>query len=196
MNINAIVSAYKKSAGEITFLRIVVGGLLVLCIIEGFLILRTIGSEKIIISPPNIEKSFWVSADGVSKSYLEQMAYFFSGLVLTVTPSTGEYQKKLFLQYASPENHGKLSVEMDTRLEYMRKNSISTVFTVESLKTDEKLMRVAILGNLETFMQDKKISTDRVFYVIAFQNRNGRIFVKEFRETNEKDIFGIGTTSQ
>jgi len=191
-----IASTHKKKAAEISFLRLVVGGLLALSIMEGFLVLRTLGMEKTIVTPPHIEKSFWVSADGVSKSYLEQMAYWYAGLVLSVTKSTGEYQKKLFLQYASPQKSGQLAAEMTARLEFMEKNSASTLFTVRAVKADEKLMRVAIYGDLETFVQDKRISIKQVIYAIAFQNLNGRIFVTEFKETNEKDIFGIGATPQ
>lgn len=137
-----------------------------------------------------------MSADGVSKSYLEQMAYWYAGLALSVTKSTGEYQKKLFLEYASPQKQGQLAAEMTARLEFMEKNSASTLFTVRAVKADEKLMRVAIYGDLETYVQDKRISIKQVIYVIAFQNLNGRIFVTEFKETNEKDIFGIGATPQ
>jgi len=191
-----IASTYKEKAGEISFLRIVVGGLLVLSITEGFLIARTLGAEKTVIVPPSIEKSFWVSADGVSKSYLEQMAYWYAGLVLSVTKSTGEYQKKLFLQYASPQKYGQLAAEMAARLEFLENNSASTLFTVRAVKADEKLMRVAVYGDLETYVQDKRISIKPVIYVIAFQNLNGKVFVTEFKETNEKDIFGIGATSQ
>jgi len=191
-----IASTHKKKAAEISFLRLVVGGLLVLSIMEGFLISRTLGTEKTIITPPHIERSFWVSADGVSKSYLEQMAYWYAGLALSVTKSTGEYQKKLFLEYASPQKHGQLAAEMTARLEFMEKNSASTLFTVRAVKADEKLMRVAIYGDIETYVQDKRISIKQVIYVIAFQNLNGRIFVTEFKETNEKDIFGIGATPQ
>lgn len=191
-----IASTHKKKAAEISFLRLVVGGLLVLCIVEGMLISRTLGMEKTIVLPPKIDKSFWVSPDGVSASYLEQMAYWYAGLALTATKTTGEYQKKLFLQYASPQKSAQLAAEMTARLEFMAKNSATTLFTTQSLKADEKLMRVAIFGDLETFVQDKRISLKPVVYVIAFQNINGKLFVTEFKETNEKDIFGIGVTAQ
>ncbi len=191
-----IASTHKKKAGEISFLRLVVGGLLLICIVEGLLISRTLGMEKTIVTPPTIEKSFWVSADGVSKSYLEQMAYWYAGLALTATKATGEYQKKLFLQHASPEKTGQLAAEMTARLEFIEKNSASTLFTAQSLNADEIRMRVAVFGDLETFVQDKRISVKHVVYVLVFKNINGTLFVNEFKETNEKDIFGIGATAQ
>lgn len=190
-----IATTHKKKAAEITFLRIVVGALLLIAATEGMIIMRTLGMERTILVPPTIEKSFWVSSAGMSKSYLEQMAYWYAGLALTTTKTTGGYQKKLFLQHASPEKTGQLAAEMTARLGFIEKNSASTMFTVQSLNTDEKLMRVAVFGDLETFVQDKRISIKHVIYVVAFKNINGRLFVDELKETNEKDIFGIGVTA-
>ena len=39
-------------------------------------IASTIGSERTIIVPPSIDKTFWVARDKASTEYLEQMAGF------------------------------------------------------------------------------------------------------------------------
>lgn len=191
-----ISKTHKKKAQEITFLRIVVGAMLLVALTESAIIFKTIGTERTIVMPPKIEKSFWVSSEGVSKSYLEQMAYFYAGLALSSTKSTGEYQKTMFLQYASPDKKGKLTAEMNARLEFMEKNAASTLFTTDGVNADEKLMRVAVFGTLETYVQDRRISAQKVIYVVEFKNVNGTLFVNEFKETNEKDIFGIGTPAR
>ena len=182
-----------NKAREITFLRMVIGGLMFMVVMEGMLLFRTLGLEKTIITPPKIEKSFWVSGAGFSRSYLEQMAYWYAGLALNVTPSTGTYQKELFLHYASPDKLGALTIDADKRLDYVAKNNLSTMFTVQTMNTDEKLMRVALAGQLDTFVQDKRLPSRQAIFVIAFKNVNGQLFVDEFKETNEKDIFGTGT---
>lgn len=191
-----IASTHKKKAAEISFLRLVVGGLLVLCIVEGMLISRTLGMEKTIIVPPSIEKSFWISAKGVSKSYLEEMAYWYSGLSLTASKTSGEYQKILFLKHACPDKLSQLSAEISQQLAFLEKNSASTVFTTQSVNGDERTLSVAIAGDLETFVQTKRISMKPVFYALNFRNVNGTLCVNTFKETNEKDIFGIGVTAQ
>ncbi len=163
---------------------------------EGMLLFRTLGLERTVVVPPTIEKSFWVSGNSVSRSYLEQMAYWYAGLVLNVTQSTGNFQKELFLRYASPDKLGALSADMDQRLNYIAKNSTSTMFTIQTMSTDEKAMRVALAGQLDTFVQDKRLPSRQVIYVIAFKNLNGRLFVDEFKETNDKDIFGTGAVGK
>jgi len=52
------------------------GGLaLSLCVI-----LTIVGTERIVFVPPNINKSFWVTKDKVSKDYLEDMGAFVAWL--------------------------------------------------------------------------------------------------------------------
>lgn len=171
-------------------------GLLIIIVLICAALYRTLGMERTIIVPPTLQKSFWVNGDSVSKSYLEQMAYWYAGLALTVSPTTGNYQKDLFLRYAAPSANGQLSAEMTARLEYMAKNSTSTMFTVQALTTDEKLLKVALTGDLETFVGDKRISTKHTIYVVGFKYLNEKLFVNEFKETNEKDIFGVSSAGK
>ena len=54
-------------------------------------IVSIVGSERTVIVPPNIDRSFWVSKDKASREYLEQMAGYVTWLMLDVSPtrSTG-----------------------------------------------------------------------------------------------------------
>ena len=186
------ISTSSNKSSEITFLRLAVGVLLLIILVEGMVLQKTLGMEKTVIVPPQIEKSFWVSGTEVSKSYLEQMAYWYAGLALNVTPSTGEYQKQQFLHYATPADTGRLAAEMAVRLDFLNKNNTATLFTAQTLNTDEKLMKVAIVGQLDTFVGDKRASARRTAFVVGFKYLNGRLYVSEFKETNEQDMFGTG----
>lgn len=190
------ISNSSNKASEITFLRMVVGVLLLAIVVEGFVLIKTLGMEKTIISPPTINKSFWVSGNAVSREYLEQMAYWYAGLVLNVTPTTGDYQKQMFLHYAAPSDTGRLSAEVASRLDYLTKNSASTLFSAQTLNADEKLMKVAIAGYLDTFVGDKRVVSRHALFVVGFKYLNGRLYVSEFKETNEQDMFGTGTAGK
>jgi len=169
---------------------------LLIILVEGMVLQKTLGMEKTVIVPPVIEKSFWVSGNEVSKNYLEQMAYWYAGLALNVTPSTGEYQKQQFLHYATPSDTGRIAAEMTLRLDFLSKNNTSTLFTAQTLNTDEKLMKVAIVGELDTFVGDKRASARRAVFVVGFKYLNGRLYVSEFKETSEQDMFGAGTAGK
>ena len=169
---------------------------MLIILVEGMALQKTLGMEKTVIVPPVIEKSFWVSGNEVSKNYLEQMAYWYAGLALNVTPTTGAYQKQQFLHYATPSDTGRIAAEMTLRLDFFSKNNTSTLFTAQKLNTDEKLMKVAIVGELDTFVGDKRASARRTVFVIGFKYLNGRLYVSEFKETSEQDMFGTGTVGK
>lgn len=169
---------------------------MLIILVEGMVLQKTLGMEKTVIVPPVIEKSFWVSGNEVSKNYLEQMAYWYAGLALNVTPSTGEYQKRQFLHYATPSDTGRIAADMTLRLDFLSKNNASMLFTAQTLNTDEKLMKVAIVGELDTFVGDKRVSVRRTVFVVGFKYLNGRLYVSEFKETSEQDMFGTGTAGK
>ena len=73
---------------EIRFLRLVVAGLLLLAIFNGGSFWKLIGTERTVLVPPEIRRSFWVSGDAVSREYLEEMAYWYAGMALNITPAS------------------------------------------------------------------------------------------------------------
>lgn len=97
-----------------------------------------IGSEKTILVPPEINRSFWVSSNAASKEYLEEMAYWYAGLALNITPAVSEYQHHLFLKYAVPSEYGRLQAEMGARADFLKKNNTATQFVVRNIATDVK----------------------------------------------------------
>jgi len=108
---------------------------------------RLIGAEKTVFVPPEIKRSFWVSGSAVSKEYLEEMAYWYAGLALNITPVVSDYQNNLFLTYAAPSEYGRLQAEMGARAEFLKKNNTATQFAVRSVTTDEKKTARGPLGN-------------------------------------------------
>ena len=71
---------------------------LVLCLgLSLVIIFNMVGRERIVLTPPAIEKSFWVAKNKVSASYLEQMGGFMAYLTLDVSPSSIEWKKAMLL---------------------------------------------------------------------------------------------------
>lgn len=172
---------------EIRFLRILAGGLALALIVSAGAALKLSGTEKTIVLPPDIKRSFWVSGASASKEYLEEMAYFYAGLALNITPAVSEYQNKLFLHYAAPAEYGRLQAELGARAAFLKKNNASTHFAVRTISTDDEALRVALSGTLSTWASDKKAGDRSVTYVVGFRLMNGRLYVTEFRETESNN---------
>ena len=190
MKLGKFTSERDNQRAEILFMRIAVGGLVLALLANAGASLSVAGSERTILVPPEVHKTFWVSDQKVSAEYLEEMAYWYAGLVLNVTPHLADYQKNLFLKYAAPSDYGRLQAEYGARTDFIRKNNASTQFSPQSVIPDEEAMKVALTGVLLTWVGDKKASEKQTTYVVGFRYLNGRLHVSEFKETSDQDPFG------
>jgi conjugal transfer pilus assembly protein TraE len=192
MKFSKFTAERDNQRAEILFMRIAVGGLVLALLANAGASLSVAGSERTILVPPEVHKTFWVSDQKVSTEYLQEMAYWYAGLALNVTPHVAEYQKNLFLKYAAPSEYGRLQAEFGARTDFIRKNNASTQFSPQSVMADEAAMKVALTGVLLTWVGDKKASEKQTSYVVGFRYLNGRLHVSEFKETGDQDPFGAG----
>lgn len=190
------LSEWDNANLEIRFMRLLVAGLTVVVLIEAAAMWRLVGAEKTVLVPPEINRSFWVSGNAVSKEYLEEMAYWYAGLALNITPAVSDYQNSLFLKYAAPSEYGRLQAEMGARAEFLKKNNAATQFSVRNIITNEKDLKVALSGVLVTWVSDKKVGERNATYLVGFKFMNGRLYVSDFKETSEQNPFGNPAGSQ
>lgn len=181
---------------EIRFLRWLVVWMGAIVLVQILMTARLIGAEKTVLVPPEIKRSFWVSGSAVSKEYLEEMAYWYAGLALNITPVVSDYQNNLFLKYAAPSEYGRLQAEMGARAEFLKKNNTATQFAVRSVTTDEKSRRVALSGTLFTWTSDKKAGERNAVFMVGFKHMNGKLYVSDFKETSDQDLFGDAAASK
>jgi conjugal transfer pilus assembly protein TraE len=155
-----------------------IGGLLVALLI----IVNVIGSERTIVVPPTIDKTFWVTKDRVSKEYLEQMATFVAWLILDVTPATVDWKKDILLNYVAPEQHGTLKARQEVEAERLKRINASTFFLPQQLLANEQDHTVAVRGRLRTQVNGQETATDTKAYIAEFQYVGGRVHLKAFKE--------------
>ncbi len=176
-----------SSRRTISYQQLVLAASLALNIVIALIAFRLIGLERVVLVPPSIHKSFWVESDKVSAEYLEQMAYFLAQLVLNVTPQSVDYQSKLLLQYAAPGSYGEIKTAMAVAGERLKRDGAATVFSPRTINVDQRALKVAVQGQLTTFISDRRVSDASKSYLIELQYAQGRITIKSFKETNAND---------
>ena len=176
-----------SSRRTISYQKLVLLASLALNIVIALIAFRLIGLERVILVPPTINKSFWVESDKVSAEYLEQMGYFLVQLVLNVTPQSVDYQSKLLLQYAAPASYGEIKTAMAVAGERLKRDGAATVFSPRTINVDERALKVAVQGQLTTFISDRRVSEVSKSYLIELQYALGKITIKSFKETNAND---------
>lgn len=159
-----------------------IGGLLTGLVLSLLIIFHIIGSERTVVTPPNLAKSFWVEQDRLSNNYLEQFGGYVAWLVLDVTPTTIDWKKDALLKYVAPESHGEIKIRQDVEAERLKKLNASTYFLIQQLSPDEEKQSVMLTGMLRTQVNGVTTSTVQKSYIEQFHYKGGVIHLKEFRE--------------
>jgi conjugal transfer pilus assembly protein TraE len=161
------------------------GGLIVALLTSLVIIANLIGTERTIVVPPTIEKTFWVTKDRVSKEYLEQMASFIAWLILDVTPATIDWKKDILLNYVAPEQHGTMKSRQEVEAERLKRINASTFFLPQQLVANDQDQTVAVRGRLRTQVNGQDTATDTKAYRAEFQYVGGRVHLTAFKEISQ-----------
>jgi conjugal transfer pilus assembly protein TraE len=177
------------SRATIAFQSILLIASVVVNILMVIALLKTVGNERTIIVPPNIQKSFWVDNEKVSGSYLEQMGTYIAYLVLNATPTTVDYQNNILMQYVAPAYYGQFDTDAKASAERLKRDNIAQVFLPNRVLIDEPNSRVGITGTTSTYVNNAKVSDVRKGYLVEFIYREGKIYLKSFKEADANDPF-------
>lgn len=166
-------------------LSLALGGLILALLICLVIVLNLIGAERTVIVPPSIEKSFWVTKDRVSKTYLEQMGSFVAWLILDVTPASIDWKRDILLNYVAPDQYGAIKSRQELEAERLKRINASTFFLPQQLVANEDDQTLVIRGRLRTQVNGQDTATETKAYLVEFQYTGGRIHLKTFKEISQ-----------
>jgi len=161
---------------------VVACGSLLLNILLGIGVISMVGREKIVLVPPKIAETFWVSNNKVSAEYLSEMSSFIATIRFNIVPNFSESQRDTLLRYVSPEYYESLKIELINEAEHMVKEHISTAFYVVDVKTDVKHLEALVTGDLITIVGSNQLPAKRIIYKIGYGYNNYRLLVKKLTE--------------
>jgi conjugal transfer pilus assembly protein TraE len=157
-------------------------GMLCACLFVALLVIyRLVIEERVVVTPPQITKSFWVSGERVSSAYLEQMGGYVAWLMLDLTPASVGWKKDALLSFVAPEDYQALKLQMELEAERLRKINGSTYFQLQQLEPDEDAQTVLLTGRLRTLVNGQETSLLQKRFRVAFQYRGGRTQLKTFK---------------
>src|SRR5687767_8218465 len=107
-------SLSKKRLGHLHVQRNLLASLSAVLLLIAFLqtLLLFFKKERTIITPPELSQSYWVQGNRFSPSYLEEMALYFTHLLLDVTESNVLLQGEVLLRYVSSEAYGRFKAKL------------------------------------------------------------------------------------
>ncbi|HEX7650840.1 MAG TPA: type IV conjugative transfer system protein TraE [Noviherbaspirillum sp.] len=166
-------------------LALAAGGLIMALLFCLAIILDVIGTERTIVVPPSIDKTFWVTKDRVSKSYLEQMGSFIAWLILDVSPASVDWKKDILLNYVAPDQYGAMKSRQEIEAERLKRINASTFFLPQQLVASEANQTVVIRGRLRTQVNGQDTATETKAYLAEFRYAGGRMHLHAFKEISQ-----------
>lgn len=164
---------------------VLASGSVVLNIILALALFLMIGHERIIVVPPSINKTFWVSANHVSPEYLSEMSLFFVSLRFNVTPSNVVHQRDLLLKYTDPKQYASLKIELNDEAARLNKGRVTTAFHPVDIKVDAQKLQARVTGDIQSTVGGVLLPMQRVTYQIQFTYNQGRLLVNTFQEVKK-----------
>ena len=182
MNPNTLMQDLKLMRSTVRFQGAALA-LMGACVLSSLVLMfNMVGRDRVIVTPPSIDKTFWVSKDHVSSSYLEQMGSFIAYLTLDVSPQSIDWKKTMLLQYVSPDIYGVLQTRQDLEADRLRRLNATTQFSVAQLLPNEEAMNVTLKGRLATFINGARTSDIDKEYVAEFEFKGNRVQIRNFKE--------------
>lgn len=166
-------------------LSMAAGGLIAALLACLVIILNLIGTERTIVVPPSIDKTFWVTKDRASREYLEQMGSFIAWLILDVSPASIDWKKDILLNYVAPDQHGAMKSRQEIESERLKRINASTFFLPQQLVPSEERQTVVIRGRLRTQVNGQDTATETKAYLAEFQYAGGRMHLQSFKEISQ-----------
>ncbi len=153
--------------------------------------------ERVIVTPPLIDKTFWVERDDIAPELVVDMGIFLVQLAYNVSPASVDFQSNALLKYASPEAYGTLKEAAAVAAARMHEDQSSTVFTPRAYLMDKRPGKkaVAFIGDLKTYVTTNLVATRGVAIVVNFKYQNGRLYVDQMKETKQNDPFETKPTT-
>lgn len=138
------------------------------------------------LTPPAINKTFWVDGDTVAPEYLEQMGKFLLDLAVNNTPLNCEMNRSAILKYTGSGSYGPISSQTAANCKIIDKSRLSHFFSVSNvmIKTSEK--SVVFTGSLTRWMNDKRMPDKAAAYRLKLGYSGGRIYLQEIVEVDPR----------
>jgi len=176
-----------RHSNRLLSLAVIVLGLTLLLAIAA--LSRSAGREKVVVIPATIDRPISVQGDIPSDAYLEQWGLWVAHLMLDVSGASIEVTRQALLKYTLPGSHGTLENRLDFEANRLKRDASSSQFFPSQSVVSAKANAVAVVGQLDVYINERRTSSSMRSYATEFEFKSGRLFIKDFYETELDNLF-------
>lgn len=192
MNINQAAKELEFRTGIKKIVFVLLGASVFSNALLGMMAITNKNTHRETLTPPSIQKSFWVDGESVSPEYLEQMGKFLLDLAVNNTPLNCETNRSALLKYTGSGSYGAISAQTAANCQIIEKSRLSNFFSVSNIFIKASEKAIVFNGSMTRWLNDKKMPDRAGAYRIKLGYSGGRIYLSEIVEIDPKlsDQFG------
>lgn len=192
MNINQAAKELEFRTGVKKIMFLLLGASVFANVLLGLMAIANKNTHRETLTPPSIQKSFWVDGEAVSPEYLEQMGKFLLDLAVNNTPLNCETNRSALLKYTGSGSYGSISGQTAANCKIIEKSRLSNFFSVSNIAIRASERAIVFNGSMTRWLNDKRMPDRAGAYRIKLGYSGGRIYLSEIVEIDPKlnDQFG------
>ncbi len=146
--------------------------------------LKLIRSEVRTILVPTIDKELVIGTKLVSPDYLQVRAEQIVTLLFNLRQETEAYVTSQLLRQCDSSHVKEFKEQLEVLTKDVKQKGYYYTFYATKYDIDTQNLRVTFRGDLDTYVNDKKIQTNPKTYALGFVNHNGILNLISFEEVN------------
>jgi conjugal transfer pilus assembly protein TraE len=173
-------SNWAKLKEENSVLKIVLLGLTAAVIVSSIANYKLYQEKTVVVMPPNITKEFHVTGNRLSFEYIEQVGYYLSDRILSISPENAQNSFDTVLPFltTNPEAIKVIRENLALQTKVIKENDIYQVFYPMRTMVNEQGKKFSVEGVLKKMSGNNEISTGRATITFDFIVKDGRMIIK------------------
>lgn len=149
-------------------------------------LLISIINTKVVVVPPSMDKSFFVTENRISSSGLEQYAKYFSHLYFDISPETIDKQYYYFVENVSPQYQVDVKKQLNERITKIKELKLTSRLEVKDIYTNENKQEANVRGKLYMYQSAMQISATEINFKLTFHNKLGKAMIASISEIDNE----------
>lgn len=149
----------------------------IVILVLGFMLFNK--TATVIVVPPKIQKEFEISGNVISKPYFEQIGFYISDRLLSVSPETVEDSFDTVMSFFTTEPNAVKDIRehMSKEARAIKENDISQVFYPQKILINDKAAIFSVEGNLKRLTGNTYLSSEKKRVDYKFRVTDGRLII-------------------
>lgn len=156
--------------------------------------IKLVSLDERIVLVPGLNQEAWVSGDGVSSSYLEEVTTMYLPMLVDLDSTSIDWKRDRVLRHVSNSKESylrELGAYFTRVKQQYEQFSLSTHFALKKLESSPKNLTVRAHGQLVSRFGDRGFESEPVSYGLSYEWVGGRLLLKEFVRLSKEDLAGV-----